>query len=69
VAVNVPAELERQSPTVDNLVDIRNELRRRGQYGAADDFREYIGTLRVGMYRVALDDQKDGGTWHWTAHE
>lgn len=67
--MSVPRDMEWLFPIVDGLVNTRNELRRAGLYAIADDFRDFVKSLEVGIYRVALDDTKDGGTWHWTSHE
>ena len=54
---------------IDTLAATRTSARLRGDYATADALRDRLLAIRVGMYTVALDDEREGGTWHWTVRE
>jgi cysteinyl-tRNA synthetase len=54
--------------TVIAAVQEREALKARKEYGRADTVRQVLLSIRVGMYRLRLEDKPDGTTeWMWTA--
>jgi cysteinyl-tRNA synthetase len=54
--------------TIVAHVQERERLKARKEYGRADTVRQVLLGVRVGMYRLRLEDKPDGTTdWAWTA--
>jgi cysteinyl-tRNA synthetase len=54
--------------TIVAQVQERERLKAGKEYGRADTVRDVLLSVRVGMYRIRLEDKPDGRTeWQWTA--
>jgi len=51
-------------PFISLLIDLRRELRSQKNYALADQIRQKLAELGV-----ALEDSKEGTSWHWMAQE
>jgi cysteinyl-tRNA synthetase len=53
--------------TIVAQVQERERLKAGKEYGRADTVRDVLLSVRVGMYRIRLEDKPDGRTeWQWT---
>ena len=52
---------------VTRLVERRFAHRAAAEWDQADQYRRALERIRVGEYRVVLEDSKGGAAWHWEA--
>jgi cysteinyl-tRNA synthetase len=70
--MSVAADMAELAPGIDLLIAERARLRAEQRWPEADSLRVQLEAVRVAAenapfsYRVAVDDAREGGSWHWT---